>query len=161
MVGQHWQRHTNKMTVLQAPTGTLLSYYKDIKQEIVHTLLLEEYGVSKKWVIIMDRRQDSNATSTAAGKIAPSLLCQRFRRRRKETASRWKRRRIETSLVIVKVMLHVLTYVVSYELFWNWIGAARFVSQEVWFDKAFESLLFDTFLFTVWYKLCRCDNSVL
>ena len=39
------------MTLLEAPTGTLLFYYKDIKQEIVHTLLLEEYGVSKKWVI--------------------------------------------------------------------------------------------------------------
>ena len=46
------------MTLLEAPTETLLCYYKDIKQEIVHTLLLEEYGVSKKWVIIMDRRQD-------------------------------------------------------------------------------------------------------
>jgi len=50
--------HKRKMTLLEAPTGTLLFYYKDIKQEIVHTLLLEEYGVSKKWVIIMDRRQD-------------------------------------------------------------------------------------------------------
>ena len=42
---------------------TLLFFYKDIKHEIVHTLLLEEYGiigVSKRWVIIMDRRQDSN-----------------------------------------------------------------------------------------------------
>ena len=37
-----------KMTLLDAPTGTLLFYYKDIKQEIVHTILLEEYGVSKK-----------------------------------------------------------------------------------------------------------------
>jgi len=50
--------HKRKMTLLEAPTGTILSYYKDIKQEIVHTLLLEEYGVSKKCVIIMDRRQD-------------------------------------------------------------------------------------------------------
>jgi hypothetical protein len=50
--------HKRKMTLLEAPTGTLLFNYKDIKQEIVHTLLLEEYGVSKKWVIIMDRRQD-------------------------------------------------------------------------------------------------------
>jgi len=50
------------MTLLEAPTGTLLLYYKDSKQEIVHTLLLEEYGVSKKWVIIMDRRQDLNVT---------------------------------------------------------------------------------------------------
>jgi len=38
----------------------------------VHTLLLEEYGVSKKWVIIMDKTQDSNATSTLAGKSEPS-----------------------------------------------------------------------------------------
>ena len=45
------------------------------------------------------------------------LLCQRFKRRREETA--WKRRRMETNLVIVIVMLHVLTYVVSYKLFWN------------------------------------------
>jgi len=47
-----------KVKLLEAPTGTLLFYYKDIKQQIVHMLLLEEYGVSKKWVIIMDRRQD-------------------------------------------------------------------------------------------------------
>ena len=46
------------MLLLEVPTGTLLFNYKDIKQEIVHTLLLEEYGVSKKWVIIIDRRQD-------------------------------------------------------------------------------------------------------
>jgi len=51
---------------------TLLICYKDIKQEIVHTLLLEEYGVSKKWVIIMDRRQDLNVTSTPEGKSGPS-----------------------------------------------------------------------------------------
>jgi len=50
--------HKRKVTLWEAPTGTLLFNYKDIKQEIVHTLLLEEYGVSKKWVIIMDRRQD-------------------------------------------------------------------------------------------------------
>jgi len=56
------------MTLLEAPTGMLLFNYKDIKQEIVHTLLLEEYGVLKKWVIIIDRRQDLNVTSTPAGK---------------------------------------------------------------------------------------------
>jgi len=33
---------------------------------------LEEYGVSKKLVIIMDRRQDSKVTSTPAGKRGPS-----------------------------------------------------------------------------------------
>jgi len=38
----------------------------------VHTLLLEEYGVSKKLVIIMDRRQDLKVTSTPAGKSGPS-----------------------------------------------------------------------------------------
>jgi len=54
------------MTLLDA--GTLLFCYKDIRQEIVHTLLLEEYGVSKKWVIIMDRRQDFNVTLTPARK---------------------------------------------------------------------------------------------
>jgi len=61
-----------KMTLLEASTGTLPFYYKDIEQEIVHTLLLEEYAVSKKWVIIMDRRQDLNVTSTQAGKSGPS-----------------------------------------------------------------------------------------
>jgi len=38
----------------------------------VYTLQMEEYSVSKKWVIIMDGRQDSNATSTPAGKSGPS-----------------------------------------------------------------------------------------
>jgi len=67
--------HKRKMTLLEAPTGTLLFYYKDIKQEIVHTLLLEEYGVSKKWVMIMDRRQDLNVTSTPAGPSAQDRYC--------------------------------------------------------------------------------------
>jgi len=80
--------------------------------------------VLQKWVIIMDRRQGTNATSTAAGagKSGPSAedrYCARdgFRKRHKETA--WKRRRIKTCLVILIVMLHVLTYVVSYKLFRN------------------------------------------
>jgi len=64
--------HKRKMTLLEAPTGTPLFCYKDIKQEIVHKLLLEESGLSKKWVIIIDRRQDSNATSTLAGKSVSS-----------------------------------------------------------------------------------------
>jgi len=63
------------------------------------------------------------------------LLCRRFRRRRKETAC--KRKITEISLVFVTIMLHVLTYVVSNKLFWNWNGVVRFVSQEVWFDKGF------------------------
>jgi len=37
----------------------------------VYALLLKEYGVSKKWVITMDRRQDLNVTSTPAGKCGP------------------------------------------------------------------------------------------
>jgi len=66
-----------KMILLEAPTGTLLSYYNDdIKQEIVYTLLLEEYGVLKNWVIVMDRRQDSNAIWTPAGKREPSAQAQ-------------------------------------------------------------------------------------
>ena len=44
-------------------------------------------------------------------------LCQKCRRRREETA--WKRRRMETSLVIVIFMLRVMTYVVSYKLCLN------------------------------------------
>jgi len=59
---------------------------------------------------------DSNRKQWTFG--SGSLLCQRFRRRRKEMA--WKRRRIETNLVIVIVMLRVLTYIVSYKLFGNW-----------------------------------------
>ena len=55
--------HNRNTTLLEAPTGTFLLYYKDIKQEIVHTLLLDEYGASKKCVIIMKRRQESRATS--------------------------------------------------------------------------------------------------
>ena len=66
--------HKRKMTLMEAPTGTLLFYYKDIKQEIVHTLLLEEYGVSKKWVIMMDKKQDSNTASTPSEASGPSAL---------------------------------------------------------------------------------------
>jgi len=52
------------MILLEAPIVTLLFNYKDIKQEIEHTLLLEKYGVSKKCVIIIDKRQNQNAAST-------------------------------------------------------------------------------------------------
>ena len=58
----------------------MLCYYKDIKQEIVHTLLLEEYGVSKKWEIITDKRQDKIAASTQAetsGSSAHDRYCAR------------------------------------------------------------------------------------
>jgi len=33
--------------------------------------MFEEYGVSKKWVIIMDKRQDKNAASTPAETSKP------------------------------------------------------------------------------------------
>ena len=56
--------------VVRSPPS--LFYYKDIKQKIVYTLLLEESGVSKKWLILMYKRQDSNATLTPAGKSGPS-----------------------------------------------------------------------------------------
>ena len=38
----------------------------------MHTLLLEEYGVSKKWVIIKDKKQDSNTASTPSEASGPS-----------------------------------------------------------------------------------------
>jgi len=72
--------HKRKMTLMEAPTGTLLFYYKDIKQEIVHTLLLEEYGVSKKWVIMMDKKQDSNTASTPSETSGPSAQDRYFAR---------------------------------------------------------------------------------
>ena len=56
------------------------------------------------------------------------LLCQRFWRRREETAR--KRKRIETSLVFVTIMLHVLTYVVSNKLFWHFFLSLRVFIKE-------------------------------
>jgi len=41
---------------------------------------MEEYGVSKKWVIIIDKRQNTNATSTQAetsGSSAQDRHCAR------------------------------------------------------------------------------------
>ena len=38
----------------------------------MNTLLSEEYNVLKKWVIVMDKRQDKNAASTPATTIEPS-----------------------------------------------------------------------------------------
>jgi len=68
------------MTLLEAPTGTLLFNYKHIKQEIVHNLLLDEYGVSKKWIIILDKRQDKTVDSTqteTSGLLAQDPCCAR------------------------------------------------------------------------------------
>ena len=101
--------------MLESPTGTLTFYYKDISQEIVRTLLFEEYSVPKKWVIIMDTRQDSNATFSKSGPSAQDRYCDRMSGEGEKTA--WKRRRIETRPVSVIVMFQVLTYVVAYTLF--------------------------------------------
>ena len=46
----------------------------------MHTLLLEEYGVSKKWVLIMDKKQDQNVASTPAEIIGPSAQERYFAR---------------------------------------------------------------------------------
>jgi len=79
-----------KITLLEAPKGTVTSlfYYEDMKKEIVQTDTLEEYGMSKKWVIIMDWRRDSGVTSFPAEKKwtfgSESLMCQMFRSRRKK-----------------------------------------------------------------------------
>jgi len=82
-----------------------------------------------------------------------SLLCQEFRRRREETASKW--RKIKTSLLVVMWMLRVMTYDIFYKLCWNWIGVVLFVSHEVWFDKKF---VIWHFLNCSFEKLCRCDH---
>jgi len=84
--------------------------------------------VSKKWAIIMDKRQDKNVASTQAETSGP--LAQQWhglRRRREEIA--WNRRRIQTHQVVVMFLLSVMTYVASYELFWNCIGFVQFVSH--------------------------------
>jgi len=95
--------HVRKMILSEAPTGTLLFCYKDMKQEIVHTLLLEEYhSVSKMKVIIMEKGLKCDLDSRKEWIFGSgSLLGQRFRRRREEMA--WKQKIIETSLIIVMI----------------------------------------------------------
>jgi len=61
----------------------------------------------------LKRDFDSSRWTVGSG----PLLCQRIWRRREETAC--KRKRIETSLVFVTIMLHLLMYVVSNKFFWN------------------------------------------
>ena len=48
-------------------------------------------------------------------------------------------------------MLHVLTYVVSFKLFWNWNKVVRVLSQEVWFDKGY----------VIWHFLNHCLLQIL
>jgi len=111
--------HKRKLTLLEAPTGTFLFYYKDIKQEIVHTLLLEKYGVKE----VGDHHGQEtglNVTSTSAGKSRPSAqdrYCARgFGGRAKKRRANEKEK---IRLVYMTIILHVLTYVVSNRLFWN------------------------------------------
>jgi len=52
----------------------------DNQDRALRPLLLEEYGVSKKWVIIMDKRQDKTVASTQAktsGLSAQDRYCAR------------------------------------------------------------------------------------
>jgi len=54
-------------------------------------------------------------------------------------------------------MLNVLTYAVSYKLFWDWIGVVRFVSKRYNLTKG---LLFHTFFINNWNQLCRCEVKI-
>jgi len=112
--------HKRKMTLMEAPTGTLLFYYKDIKQDCVHVTVggiwcVEEAGDDHGQETGLKRDFDSSREKWTFG--SGPLLCQRVRRRREEMAC--KRKRTEISLVFVTIMLQVLTYVVSNKLFWN------------------------------------------
>jgi len=67
-------------------------------------------------------------------KLRPQKSCfnkQEFTRFLTTVSSQHRATPTETSLVIAICLLRVLTYVVSYEHFWNWIGTVRFVSTRV------------------------------
>jgi len=63
--------------------------------QIVHILLLEEYGVSKKWVIIMDKRLDKSSASTLAETSEPSPQDRYCARGSKGGAKKWRGNREE------------------------------------------------------------------
>jgi len=136
----------------------------------VHTLLLEEYGVSN---MCDHHGQETglNVTSTPAGESGPSAQDRYSGQQNKAThthcargfGGRAKKRRanelgLEISLVFMTIMLHVLTYVVCSTLFWNRNGVVRFDLKR--FDLK-KGLPLKTFVITIWNKLCRCDHSVL
>jgi len=131
-----WKR---KMILTEGQTWRLLYYYKDIKQEIVHTLLLEECGVQMKWVIIMDKRQDSNTSLTQAylKTSGPSAQNHYFARSLGEA----RRNGVETEKSRIKPSHCDLCYVCWCTLFLiKCVGieyVLRFVSHRVWFDKEF------------------------
>ena len=75
---QHRTNASPSVTLLEVLLGTLLFYYKNIKNEIVRTLLLEEYGVSKNWVILQGKKQGEIARSAqvpVGASVASSLDC--------------------------------------------------------------------------------------
>jgi len=83
------------------------------------------------------------------------LLCQRFRRRPEETAC--KRRRKEISLVFVIVMYMCRRRLFLINCFGIEIVLCDLHLKRFDFTKG---LLFDTFVITIWYKLCCCDHSI-
>jgi len=76
-----------------------------------------------------------------------SLLCQELRKRPEETV--WKREKLETSLANVIFMSRVLTYVISYKLFWLIVLCNLYRAR---FDLA-EGLLFDTFFIFIFVQI--------
>ena len=115
--------------------------------------------MSEKWVIIMDRRQDFNVTSTPVGKSGPSAQDRYCARGQLGFGGGAKKRRanenIEICLVFVTIMLHVLTYVFLMNCFGTEMVLCDLYLKRFDFTKG---LLFDTFCITVWYKVCRCDH---
>ena len=107
----HWLAHSfadgrstasqqGKTTLLEAPTGTLLFYYKHIKQDVVYTLLLEEHvcrrSAYSSWTGGRTQMRLRLQQKQVDLRLRPSsLLREEFRGGLEETA--WKRRRIETS----------------------------------------------------------------
>jgi len=80
--------HKRKMTLLEAPTGTLTFYYK-----AGGIWCVEEVGAHHGQEISLKRDFDSSRKKWTFG--SGPLLCQRFRSRREETAC--KRKTIEIS----------------------------------------------------------------
>ena len=112
--------HRRKTTVLEAPTGTLLFYYKDSKQglskDCAYVIVggiwcVEEVGNHHGQETGQNCGFDSSKNKWIVG--SGSLLRQGLRRRSEETA--WKWRRIKTSLVVVMLLLRAMTYVFFYK----------------------------------------------
>jgi len=110
--------------------------------QIVHTIQIEKYGASKKWVIVMDKRQDKNAARRVrlpktSGPSAQNCYCTRGSGGGAKNLWRRGNGEEKSSSQVVMFMLRVMTYVDSYKLFCNWIDVAWFVSHEVWSNEEF------------------------